>query len=232
MNYVLFRSVGTKETLAEQENLICDYVSSAKIKIDSIFTEFSSLTKELDLRDEIKAFMDNLKDYDKLIFYDLWSLSSNADELVKMFTCLFKKNIDVYIVKKRVVVNKNSSSYLVVGMINEIREMNIAEKNDRTNGRPKGSISKSKFDDLKNEIMVMLQNGDNVSEISRKLDVNRSSLKDFINSRGLKELASRAKNVAKLKYDKISGTIKILESIECPFQKEKEQKKLNSRSST
>jgi len=228
MNYALYRSVGTKESLSEQEGAVCDYASSVKMRIDSLFTEFSALGKELDSRPEIKSFMQNLKEDDVVMIYDLWVLSSKADELVKMFTCLFKKNIDIHITSKRVVVNKDSSSYLILGMMNDVREESIAEKSNRTNGRPKGSISKSKFDELKNEIILLLQDNINVSEISRRLKVNRSSLKDYINSRGLKDLILRQQEGSKFEFDEQSGTVKILESIECPFKKE--QKNLKARS--
>lgn len=219
---VFFRSNGVKNTLLNQESSVCQYAKLQSIRVDTIFTEFSAQNQRLEDRSDIKSFMDSLKDNDTLLIYDLCSLSSYADELVKMFTCLFKKSISVHIVLKDVVVNKESSSFLVLGMINEVREESLKDKIGRSYGRPKGRISKSIFDDMKNEIISLIQEKKSVSAIARELDVNRSSLKDYINSRGLKEMIISKQSNFAFEFDKNSGVVKILDSIECPFQKEKE----------
>ena len=56
-------------------------------------------------------------------------------------------------------------------------------------GRPKGSRSSSKFDKYINELLTYIKEGKSVSEMARILGVSRSSLKDYIESRELKQVA-------------------------------------------
>ena len=68
------------------------------------------------------------------------------------------------------------------------------EEKEKTNqiGRPKGSKSSSKFDVYRGEIVSLLRKGMSVSAIARELELTRSSLKDYIESRGIKELVEGA----------------------------------------
>ena len=56
-------------------------------------------------------------------------------------------------------------------------------------GRPKGSKSSSKFDKYISDIILLLKEKKSVSEMARILNVSRSSLKDYVESRELKQLA-------------------------------------------
>jgi len=71
------------------------------------------------------------------------------------------------------------------------------KKSQSSQGRPKGRMSKSKFDIYRAEIIEQLSLGSSVSKISRSLSVSRTSLKDYINSRGLKELVVAKKEFLK-----------------------------------
>jgi DNA invertase Pin-like site-specific DNA recombinase len=53
-------------------------------------------------------------------------------------------------------------------------------------GRPKGSLSKSKLDDRKEEIQKFLSFGVSKSAIARMMGVNRGTLLSFIGSRKIK----------------------------------------------
>jgi len=56
-------------------------------------------------------------------------------------------------------------------------------------------MSKSKFDSQRTEIIKLLEDGHAVSKIARELEVSRTSLKDYINSRGLKDLVEAKKTL-------------------------------------
>jgi len=68
-------------------------------------------------------------------------------------------------------------------------------------------MSKSKFDTYRTETIQYLEAGDSVSKIARTLNVSRTSLKDYINSRGLKDLVAAKKALLK-KDRKAIPTIK------------------------
>jgi DNA-binding CsgD family transcriptional regulator len=112
-------------------------------------------------------------------------------------------------------------------LLNALRK----EEKEKTNqiGRPKGSKSSSKFDIYQREIISHLSEGMSVSAIARELDVSRSSLKDYIESRGIKELIEGA--WIEMDQNKSARSMENIVLI-CPFeearkakeQKEKEQK--------
>jgi predicted DNA-binding protein YlxM (UPF0122 family) len=56
-------------------------------------------------------------------------------------------------------------------------------------------MSKSKFDAYRPQIIELLENRTSISEIAKILQVSRTSLKDYVNSRGLKELVKAKINL-------------------------------------
>ena len=91
----------------------------------------------------------------------------------------------------------------------------MQNKKQRVVGRPKGSKSSSKFDVYIEDIMNYLQEKKSVSEIARILNVSRSSLKDYIESRELRELV----NESFLLQTTNSGEKDVINKIECPLEK-------------
>jgi len=87
-------------------------------------------------------------------------------------------------------MNKETNMVDIFPLLNALRK----EEKEKTTqiGRPKGSKSSSKFDVYQREIVSFLSEGMSVSAIARELDVSRSSLKDYIESRGIKELIEGA----------------------------------------
>ena len=52
-------------------------------------------------------------------------------------------------------------------------------------------MSKSKFDAYRPQIIELLENRTSISEIAKILQVSRTSLKDYVNSRALKSLSKQ-----------------------------------------
>jgi DNA-binding transcriptional regulator YiaG len=77
---------------------------------------------------------------------------------------------------------------LVLGLIDKLRQK-MQNELKRVIGRPKGSKSNSKFDKYADEIISFIREKKSVSEMARILNVSRSSLKDYIESRELKQVA-------------------------------------------
>jgi excisionase family DNA binding protein len=105
-----------------------------------------------------------------------------------MFTCLLKNDYNLHIVKQSVIISQQSSVMLVLGLIDGLRQK-LQNESKRVIGRPKGSKSSSKFDKYINRIVGFIKEEKSVSEMARLLGVSRSSLKDYIESRELKEVA-------------------------------------------
>jgi hypothetical protein len=110
------------------------------------------------------------------------------EDIIQMFSCLLKHDFSVHFIKQSVVMSRQSSAMLVLGLMDNLRQTMQSEVN-RAIGRPVGSKSTSKFDKHINEILLFIKDKKSVSEMSRLLNVSRSSLKDYIESRELKEVA-------------------------------------------
>jgi DNA invertase Pin-like site-specific DNA recombinase len=129
-----------------------------------------------------------LKD-DTLLVYDVWVLSTNIEDIIQMFSCLLKNNVEIHFIKQGIKINAQSDIMVVMGLIDQLRQW-LQNESKKGIGRPRGSKSSSKFDSVLEQVVEMLKEGCNVSEISRVLGVSRSSLKDYIESRELKTLSN------------------------------------------
>lgn len=171
----------------EQLQQISSYALSNNLVIDDEFIDQTSQNKRLSEREEVVRYFD-FHAKSTLLIYDVWVLSSNMEDLVQMFSCLLKKHFCIHIIKQSVIISEQSNVMLVLGLLDQIRQV-MQSESKRDIGRPKGSKSSSKFDRYVNEIIMYINQKKSVSEMARLLGVSRSSLKDYIESRELKELA-------------------------------------------
>jgi hypothetical protein len=100
---------------------------------------------------------------------------------------------------------------VVLGLVDQLRQT-IQNEEKKEIGRPKGSKSSSKFDLYLEQIIAELKQGRNVSDIARLLNVSRSSLKDYVESRALKELV-RGMTLTRNNED---AEAMIIGTIKCP----------------
>ena len=191
MNYIFLRS--ERYSLATQEKSIKDYMQANDFAIEEVEVEVSSVTKSLDERVEFKKFIHSLQEGDKLFIYDLWVLAQRIGELIQILNCIFNRKIELIITKYGLKITKETPSHITIALLNQQREANKSTK--AHTGRPKGSISKSKFDKYREVIIQMIKEGKSVTEIAKKLNASRSSIRDYIVSRELKEIASGSSKV-------------------------------------
>lgn len=172
----------------EQLKLINGYVDQKNMVIDEELVDQISQNKRVSERGEVVQFFRSLHD-DTLVVYDTWVLSSHIEDLVQMLSCLLKNGITIHLVKPGVVLDRRSDTMVVLGLIDQLRQV-LQDDAKKGIGRPKGSRSSSKFDIYLEEIIDLLKQRKSVSEIARRLNVSRSSLKDYIESRELKEVVN------------------------------------------
>ncbi len=188
MVVVLLKNLSDKVNILEQQNHILAYAKKNQISIDVIELETSDSSKKLEQRSEFKGFLRSLKHSDTLIVYDFWVLSSDIGELVKICDCLLRRNISLHVCSKKEIIESSSTPLHVLELLSKEREAKITQKQNVTQGRPKGRMSQSKFDIHRSQIISCLEKGHSVSKIALTLGVSRTSLKDYINSRNLKNL--------------------------------------------
>ena len=197
MNIALLKSKTDKVNITTQQESIIRWARLSGVGLDATEIESSDNSTILEDRSEFKGFLRSLNLNDTLLIYDLWVFSNDMGELTKILECLFERDISIHICSINITIDENTTPLELLSILAQYREKNLLKKVENAQGRPKGRMSKSKFDSSRVEIIDQLSLGDSVSKISRTLGVSRTSLKDYINSRGLKELVIAKKSLLK-----------------------------------
>jgi DNA invertase Pin-like site-specific DNA recombinase len=198
------------ENIYEQLKFVNAYKEKLEMSVEEEMVDHLSQNKRLCERESAVEFFRSLKE-DVLLVYDVWVLSTNIEDIIQMFSCLLKNNVEIHFIKQGIKINPRSDIMVVMGLIDQLRQW-LHNESKKGIGRPRGSKSPSKFDGALEQIVLMLKEGKNVSEISRVLGVSRSSLKDYIESRELKTLSND------LIHSNSSSDARALmiETIQCP----------------
>jgi DNA invertase Pin-like site-specific DNA recombinase len=204
---ILLKNRDFQSNITIQQKQILKYAQISGFSVHATEIDNSSGETVLEERKSFKGFLRSLKPNDTVLIYDLWSLTTKVDELVKIFECLLRRNITLHICNKHFVVSNQTPLFDVLELLAKQRELNLNPEKTVSVGRPKGRMSRSKFDDNRARIVSMLELGSSVNHIAKELGFSRSSLKDYINSRDLKELASIKKTLPKQDNKKIDKLI-------------------------
>jgi len=189
-----------EESISTQQEYILKYAKTNSIAIEMTELDNDIPSTVLEEREVLLTLLKSLKKQDTLLIYDTFSFSKKVGELSKVFNCILKNDINVHICKQNIIINNTTTAAFLMNLLSKQRELNI-QTEAASIGRPKGSFSKSKFDQHKTEIVKMLEENLSVSEIAKRLEISRSSLKDFINSRSLKEIVGLQKNAGKMQIN-------------------------------
>ena len=178
------------DAAGEQLQQIKSYAIANDLIIDDEFIDQVSQNKPLSERSHVTGYFQSPScAKSTLLVYDVWVLSTSIQDLVQMFSCLLKNEFSVHFIKQSVIMTRGSSAMLVLGLIDQLRRI-LENESTRVVGRPRGSRSNSKFDRHITEILTYINEKKSVSEIARILGVSRSSLKDYVESRELRQVAS------------------------------------------
>jgi DNA invertase Pin-like site-specific DNA recombinase len=220
--YAYIRQIPHITHLVEQKHEVLAFSLAKGLHIDKEVIEYATKNLPIEERNKFESFLQTMQKGDTVIVSHLAMLSDRTEELIKVITCMLSRGIELWIANAKVLLNRQTNSVDIFPLLNDLRE---AQK-EKTNhiGRPKGSKSNSKFDIYQNRIITLLNSGMNVSAISRELEVSRSSLKDYIESRGIKSLVegdwiemSDVSNVGDLDNGLLI----------CPFEEERKNKKVS-----
>lgn len=217
MTYAYMRQVPMLDNLVTQKNDILNFSHQKNITITKEVVEYATKDLLIDERKDFESFLKSLGEGEhRVIVSSLSVLSTRVDELVKVISCMLSHKVDLWVCSANILINHQSRMADVFPLLEQQRK----EPDQETQiGRPKGSKSSSKFDIYHSNIMTMLSQKQNVSAIARELDVSRSSLKDYIESRGLKSLVASIGSVAEHLEDKEVDNIVLI----CPFEVEEKK---------
>ncbi len=221
MVYAYMRQVPGFPHLSEQQSDILSFALRKELDIDKEVVEYATKNLLLDERKDFEAFLQTMQEGYTVIVSSMFVLSDKIEELIKVINCMLSHSVNLWIVDVNMLMNKETNMVEIFPLLDTLRE----EKKEKTNqiGRPKGSKSSSKFDIYQREIISLLSEGMSVSAVARELDVSRSSLKDYIESRGIKALIEGSwMEMNPSKEEKGMDNVVLI----CPFEKDREAKKL------
>ena len=211
-SYSYRRQVPGFPTLAEQQHEILSFAMEKSITIDKEVVEYATKNLPLEEREEFETFLREMQDGNTVIVSDLSVLSDRADELIKVINCVLTHNVDLWVASSVMLINRQTNMVEIFPLLNTLRE---EEKEKSTQiGRPKGSKSNSKFDIYHGQIIDYLREGLSVSAIARELSVSRSSLKDYIESRSIKDLVASMGNYGSEQNTRGLDNVVLI----CPFE--------------
>jgi len=216
MNYAYLRQMPESHTMSEQQRTILSYSLTQGLEIDKEVVEYSNKNHLIEEREKFEEFMHSLEEGSAVIIDTLSVLSNRTEELIKIINCMLSREIVLHISSAKTKMNRDTTVVEIFPLLNDLREAQKAKSN--LIGRPKGSRSSSKFDRYQPQIISFLKEGMNVSAISRELAVSRSSLKDYIESRGLRELIEGSW-MEIVPHSDMTGTDNTL--LVCPFEQDK-----------
>lgn len=202
MYIALLKNQNLITPVTTQQKQMLKYTHHHGFTLDSTEVENSGCDATLEERKEFRAFLRSLNEEDHLIIFDLRTLSDNIEELIKIFECLLKRSISVHIADINECIHAKSEPVALLELFLKHQTARQHEHKKKKNGRPKGRISKSKFDIHRSFIIERLEAKEPITKIAESLHVSRTSLKDYVNSRGLKELVKAKIALFKSKNEK------------------------------
>ncbi len=194
----------------DQLQMINSYAVSKNITIDEEFVDQISQNRRLCEKTHVTEYFQK-RPSGTLLVYDVWVLSTDMEDLIQMLSCLLKNEYSIHFVKQSVVISQQSSVMLVLGLVDQLRKQ-MQDESKKVIGRPKGSKSSSKFDIYISDIITYIKDKKSVSEMARLLGVSRSSLKDYIESRELKQVAFGSLLVK----EPVDAEEQLINTISCP----------------
>jgi len=188
MTYAYLRQMPNYSNLSQQQRNILSFALTQGLQIDKEVIEYSTKNRPIEEREEFEKFLHTLTEGDVIVVEHLSILSDVVEEVVKVINCMLSHGITLFVASSGTSVRKETPLVEVFPLLNDLREAQKAKTGQI--GRPKGSRSSSKFDVYQARIIELLKEGLSVSAIARELNVSRSSLKDYIESRGIRELVN------------------------------------------
>jgi DNA invertase Pin-like site-specific DNA recombinase len=173
--------------MLNQRASIIKYAKEHLLELEGEMLEFDNRSKPLQEREQFSTFLHSLKKGDTIIIYSIETLGQSMEEVILIINCMLSRGVTLHITSNNFEVTRATGLEKILPLIVSIQREPLQKSKKRV-GRPRGRRSASKFDTFLSQILGMLRDEKSVSEIARELKVSRSSLKDYINSRGLKQM--------------------------------------------
>jgi len=178
---------------------ILEFAQREQIKIDH-FIHITISSRKSTKERKIDQLLDELEIGDMLIVSELSRMGRSVGEIITTIDTLVKRKIRFFAVKEGIRLNGSQDIQTKVmvtmfGLFAEIERdlismrtkeaLAAAKASGKTLGRPKGVLGKSKLDGREDEIKRLLALDVSKASIAKITGCDRSTLYNFIRSRGL-----------------------------------------------
>jgi len=149
---------------------------------------------------KIKKIIDELGEGDRLIVPELSRLGRSMLEIMEILAAAKEKGIALYDVKNALELNGNIQAKVMAMVFNiaagierdliskrTIRGLKAARAKGKLLGRPKGT-GKSKLDQYREEIIVLLKNGSTQVHIAKKYGTTQPNLFNWLRKHNLEDI--------------------------------------------
>ncbi len=200
MKTVAYIRVSTgKQDLANQKLAILDYARKQNIRIRK-FVEVQVSSRKPKARRGIDETIEGLSKGDTLIVSELSRLGRSLGQVIQIVEELVQRKIRFIAIKENIQFDgkQNMQTKVMVALFGLFAEVERDLISERTKeglaaakakgkllGRPKGSFGKSKLDGKEDEIRMLLQKEVSKSSIAKIMDISRTALYHFIQTRKL-----------------------------------------------
>ena len=187
------------QDVKNQKLAILEFGQKEKIEIHH-FIELSVSSRKSTKERKIDQLLEQLSYGDTLIVSELSRMGRSVGEIIATVDKLVKKNIRFMAIKEGIRLNGEQSlqTKVMITMFSLFAEMERELISMRTKealakakaegkklGRPKGALGKSKLDGRKEEVKKLLELKVSKASIAKITGVDRSTLYNFIKSRGI-----------------------------------------------
>ena len=204
MIYAYIRVSTDKQSTENQRFEILKFADEKKLAVDRWVEETISSTKKLDER-KLGPLVNQIAKDDVLLVTELSRLGRSIMEVMGILHILMDKQVKVFTAKERYELGNNINSKVLAfafslsaeierSMISSRTKEALARKKSEGKrlGRPKGSLSKQTKLTGKDEVIKeFIRKRVPDAVIARILEVNRITLRNYANSRGLRVQAKR-----------------------------------------
>ncbi len=187
------------QDVKNQKLAILEFAHKEKIEIHH-FVELSVSSRKSTKERKIDQLLEQLSFGDSLIVSELSRMGRSVGEIITTVDTLVQKNICFIAIKEGIRLNGKQSlqTKVMITMFSLFAEIERELISMRTRealakakaegkklGRPKGALGKSKLDSKKEEVRRLLELKVSKASIAKIMAVDRSTLYNFIESRGI-----------------------------------------------
>ena len=206
MIYAYVRVSKDKQTTDNQRFEILKFADEKRLQIHQWVDETVTGVKKARLR-KLGPLLERMNANDILIVSEISRLGRSLMEVMSILYQLMEKDVKVFTVKERYELGNNINAKVLAfafSLSAEIERQMISsrtkealarKKSEGTQlGRPKGRLSKvTKLTGKENDILALLRKHVSHSAIARLMEVNRTTVRNFILSRKLDQQVAQAK---------------------------------------